>query len=128
MKNLLFLSAIMLLVFYSSSCKKESNTALSQYTDAVTCNEADDNLNTYNQKISTILNASCATVGCHDAITRESGKDYSNYAAAKSGMDATGYCSINHGSGCKTMPRGLPKLTDADIHDLTCWAKNNYPN
>ena len=90
MKNQLFAAPIMFAVFYASSCKKESSTALSQYTDAVTCNETDDNLNTYSQKISTILNNSCATAGCHDAVTHESGKDYSSFAGAKAGMDATG--------------------------------------
>ena len=125
MKNLLFLPAVMLLVFYSSSCKKDS---LSQYTDAVTCNETDDTLNTYNQKIKTLLNNNCANGGCHDASTRAEGKDYSSYSAAKSCLGASAFCSINHGSGCKNMPQGAAKLSDADIHDLTCWAKNNYPN
>lgn len=127
MKQIFFALAILSVIFYANSCKKDSASALAQYTDAVTCNEADDTLNTYNQKIKTILNNNCATGGCHDAATHERNKDYSTYSGAKAGMDATGYCAINQKSGCSAMPQGAAKLSSADIHDLTCWAKNSYP-
>ena len=128
MKKIFLAIAILSIIFYTNSCKKDSTSSeLSQYTNAVTCNEADDTLNTYNHKIKTILDNNCATGGCHDAGTQSKGRDYSNYSASKSALDASAFCAINHGS-CNAMPQGAPKLSDADIHDLTCWAKNNYPN
>jgi cytochrome c553 len=116
---------ILSVAIYLSSCEKEKS--LSNYTDKVTCNEADDTLNTYSGKISTILNDNCATSGCHNATTHAKGKNYSDYANAKNNFDAEALCTIYQEGSCTPMPRGASKLSDADIHDLTCWAKNNYP-
>lgn len=125
MKNLLFLMAALALLANVSSCAKAKS--VNQYTDAVTCNEADDNLNTYSGKIATILNGNCANAGCHNAVSHQSGRDYSSYVAAKSAFNSNALCTINHDNGCQAMPQGTAKMSSADIHDLTCWVKNDYP-
>ncbi len=122
----IFLPAIAIIaILFAASCEKEKN--LSNYTDRVTCNEADDTANVYSGKIAPLLNANCASSGCHNSLSREDGKDYSNYNSAKSAFDAEALCTIYQESGCEAMPRGRAKLSDDVIHDLTCWVKNGYP-
>jgi len=125
MKNIITLLLIAFLSLCIDSCKKEKS--LTNYTDAVTCNEADDNLNIYNGKIGLLLNTHCASSGCHSAGSHKAGRDFSTYINAKSGFDAESLCSINHDSGCEAMPDGAAKLSNDIIHDLTCWVKNGYP-
>ena len=125
LKHLIAATIVITTTVYLSSCEKEKS--LSNYTNRVTCNENDDTLNTYSGKIATILNDNCATSGCHNAGTHAEGRNYSNYNSAKSDFDAEALCTIYQEGGCTPMPRGASKLADADIHDLTCWVKNNYP-
>lgn len=114
-----------MIALFISSCSKSVST--DKYFSSVSCTETDDTLNTYSGKIHTILNSRCATSGCHNASSSSSGKDYSSYNAAVNGFSGSALCAINHDGGCNPMPQGSSKLSDADIHDLTCWAKNNYP-
>lgn len=109
-----------------SSCKKEEEVANSVYFSRVDCTEADDTLNTYNGKIKTILDTHCAISSCHKGSNAKEGKDYSTYANAVSSFDGT-LCAVYQEGSCEPMPDGDPKLSDADLHDLTCWAKNNFP-
>lgn len=112
------------IVFISSCAKEKSATS---YTDNVTCNEADDTANVYSGKIATLLSTNCAGSGCHNSLNNEAGRNFSNYASAKSGFDATALCTIYQDGGCDPMPRGASKLSADKIHDLTCWVKNDYP-
>jgi hypothetical protein len=118
-------AALAIVIFSVSSCKKEGMDN-DEYFSTVTCDEADDSLNTYNLKISTILTTNCAKSSCHDAATHEEGKDFSTYSTAVSSFDDV-LCAIRHDDGCEPMPDDNPKLSDADIHDLTCWAKDGFP-
>lgn len=126
MKVNVLISAVCLcaLVVFVNSCKKEDN---SDFVNRVTCNEADDSLNTYNGKIKILIDGNCAKSGCHDAISHEEGIDLSTYNGAVSGFNDDGLCTIYREGGCKPMPQGASKLSDPIIHDLTCWVKNNYP-
>ncbi|MFN8297827.1 MAG: hypothetical protein U0T75_01880 [Chitinophagales bacterium] len=117
--------AVVALLFFAASCSKEKDN--SKYFDQVSCNEADDTLNHYDGKIKTILNMNCAKGGCHDAASHEEGINLSNYASAVTGFKDNALCTIYQDAGCKPMPEGSPKMSDATIHDLTCWAKNGYP-
>lgn len=106
-----------------NSCKKANE----YYTKNVLCDEPDDTLNTYSKKIGTLLDVSCATSGCHDASSKKEGVDLSSYSASKSAFNAKdALCTIYGGSSCKKMPPSGTMSAD-DIHDITCWVKNNYP-
>lgn len=109
-----------------SSCKEDEGAANDTFYSRVTCNESDDTLNTYNGKIKTILNTNCAISSCHAGSNIKAGKNYSNYTQAVNSFSNT-LCSVYREGGCDPMPDGAAKLSDADIHDLTCWAKNNFP-
>lgn len=77
---------------------------------------------TYEGNVKNIIQASCATAGCHDATTRADGKNYSTYALVASEANKAAFLgSINQLSSYKSMPQGSSKLSDAQIKILTCW-------
>lgn len=111
-------------LFVVASCKKENTSDYAGNADCSAIVSAD---NTYTNSIKAILDASCANAGCHDAIAASDGIDLSNYANSKNAFENKKVlCSVHHGSGCKPMPDGSPKLSDATINKLDCWAKNGY--
>ncbi|MCF8243735.1 MAG: hypothetical protein K9J37_02540 [Saprospiraceae bacterium] len=113
------------LIFAVASCKKDSNNP--DYAANADCTAIVTADNTYTNSIKAILNTGCASAGCHDAISVSSGVDLSNYANSKNVFqNNNALCAIHHGSGCKPMPNGSPKLSDATINKLDCWAKNGY--
>lgn len=126
MKKLLLSAAVVGALFAVNSCTKEEEKSNADYYSDVTYNEADDTLNTYNGKIGVILSSNCAGSGCHNALSKEEGKDFSTYAASKASFDGV-LCTVYQDGGCKPMPENAAKLSDADLHDLTCWAKNGFP-
>lgn len=121
---MLLVSAFAIALIYLSSCSNDTGT---DYFANTSCNEADDSLNTYTLKIKSILNTNCAKSGCHNAASHEAGRDYSTYASASSAFDNTALCTIYQDGTCKAMPENAAQLPAATLHDLTCWAKNGYP-
>lgn len=124
-KNFLKACMVILLVSFLGNCAKDSSTGT--YTDQADCTGIDATANTYTQAIKAILDVQCTNSGCHDALSRSEGIDLSTYAASKSAFDTRNcLCSIHHGSGCKPMPEGGYKLSDAVIQKIDCWVKNGY--
>lgn len=94
------------------------------YINAANCTTSP----TYTADIASIINASCATTGCHDNIEAAKGLTMEGYANAKAGFDTYNIlCSINNDDACTNMPIGSSKLPAADILAITCWAKANFP-
>lgn len=123
MKHIFLVGFILALT--ALACNKDSSS--SDYLDQADCSGIDASTNTYSLSIKTILNNNCATSGCHNAATTAEGIDLSSYSAAKDAFERTEcLCSIHHGSGCKPMPDGGGKLSDALIQKIDCWAKNGY--
>lgn len=117
--------ALLFLANMYLGCSKDSSN--SDYINNADCTGVDADNNTYTKSIKSILDANCATSGCHNAATQENNLDLSSYAAAKSGFESQEcLCSIHHGSGCNPMPKGGSKLSDAEIQQIDCWAKNGY--
>ncbi|MBK9737399.1 MAG: cytochrome c [Saprospiraceae bacterium] len=109
---ILFLSFIIL-----CSCSKDE-------TNVVDCTGMTP---TYKNDIASIFNASCATAGCHDAVTKAEGINLSTYASSKSASQNTKVLkSIKHDSGANAMPQGSAKLSDAIINKVACWIQNGY--
>jgi hypothetical protein len=83
---------------------------------------------TYDIEVKPILDASCAKVGCHDAITVQNGVNLSTYATASVISQEDRFLGvIQHKSGFPAMPFDGPKLPDATIEILTCWVQGGSP-
>jgi hypothetical protein len=84
---------------------------------------------TYNTAASAIIDANCATAGCHSNATKAEGITLEGYANASAEFknDSKTLTSVHHGSGVKAMPLGSSKLSDASINILDCWVKNGCP-
>ena len=123
MKKIPILLGLLLAFVYACN-----NTDTAQnYLDKADCTGVDADANSYTLVIKDILDNNCASSGCHNASSRESGVDLSTYAKAKAAFQNTEcLCSIHHGSECKAMPQGSGKLDDATIQLIDCWAKNGY--
>ncbi len=83
---------------------------------------------TYTNQVKTILDSECATAGCHNAVSKKAGLDYSTYEEAKEGaMDNNFFGSIHHLDGYDAMPEDAPKLSDTQLQLLTCWVESGTP-
>lgn len=108
----------LVLVILFTQCAKEE-------VDIVDCNGVTA---TYTSNVKAILDASCATSGCHNASSKKAGYDLSNYDNAKAGAQKEAFLgSIQHKSGYSKMPRRASKLSDADIKSISCWVQNGMP-
>lgn len=106
-----------------SSCS-DNGSSNQQYIDAADCTGVSAG---YAADVAPILNARCATSGCHNAASAREGLDLSGYSVSKAAFsDFAILCSVNHDSGCDRMPQGSAQLSAADILTLTCWAKNGF--
>ena len=115
--NRLLLSVFVLFALVLS-CKKDAD-------DPIDCNGINP---TYSADIKSILDASCAKSGCHDAITQEDGKNLSTYAGALAVSQTDEFLgAIQHQSGFVPMPHDGPKLPDDKIQLLTCWVRDGSP-
>lgn len=112
--------------FVIASCGKDSNNP--DYAADADCTVIVSADNTYTNSIKAILDASCATAGCHNQFSAAEGIDFSDYAKSKNAFENKKVlCSIHHGSGCKPMPENLPQLSAASLNKIDCWVKNDYP-
>lgn len=75
---------------------------------------------TYTNDISFILNANCATSGCHEAGGQS--PDYSNYTSVVANKEGIQRRAINE----KTMPP-LGALSNCNLNKLQAWLDNNTP-
>ena len=81
----------------------------------------------YSADIKPIIDASCATSGCHNAVSGAENIDLSTYAKVKDESFKRRFLgSINRESGFKAMPQGAPKLSDSNINLITCWIENGH--
>lgn len=83
---------------------------------------------TYTNNVKPILDAKCATSGCHNDVSKAKGIDLSNYGQVKShGSHGSFMGSMEHRSGYEAMPKGGSKLSDAELKLIGCWIENNMP-
>lgn len=84
---------------------------------------------TYNDQISGIINNSCAYSGCH--VTGFSSGDYSSFDALQNSINSGQF--ENRVLGSMDMPptyapEGKPKsLTSEEIELIECWKANGFP-
>lgn len=83
---------------------------------------------TYATNIKPIFDQSCAMAGCHDATTKSSGYDLSNYTGSAAAAKSARFLgAINHTTGFSPMPKGMAKLSDCNISKITAWINAGTP-
>lgn len=120
MKKSIFSSVFLLAIIVAvSSCKKEETPVEYDCTGLTP---------TYTADIKPILDASCASAGCHSSVNPSEDIDLSTYASTKEhGNEDHFLGSIQHLSGYEPMPNGQPKLSDEIIKKISCWVQNGMP-
>jgi hypothetical protein len=115
----LFTTISVLCFIFFTQCKKET------IDTNVDCSGS---IPTYSANVKSIMDANCATPGCHSASSRSAGYDLSSYLGTKTSAANNAFLgSVQHKSGFSKMPKGRAKLSDADIKILTCWVQNGTP-
>lgn len=103
------------------ACEKDDDDVLASF-DCTNINP------TYTNDIKAILDARCATSGCHNSSTQAGGINLGSYMAAENeSSNARFLGAINQLSAYEPMPRGGTKLSDNEIELLTCWVDQGSP-
>jgi len=90
--------------------------------------DCDGSTPTYTADIKAIIDASCATSGCHDATTMADGRDLTTYAKVSTDSKNSNFLgSIQQLDQYTAMPIGSPKLSDAQIETISCWVQGGSP-
>jgi uncharacterized membrane protein len=109
-------TAIVILLFnFFSACKTDKLPEPQQPTfcDSITA--------TYTASVKDILDAKCATGGCHLNSQSPILSDFTQVFGNKERISVRAL-------DLKTMPpMGMPQLTEAEIKILTCWKEAAYP-
>lgn len=125
MKKLILASLV--IVTGMASCYKDN--AEDMYPSGGSSGPNCDTTNvTFSAVVKPIIDAKCATAGCHfDASV--SGIDLFHYsgvaAVANSGKLLA---AITHNGQASFMPKGQPKLDDCTIAKITAWVQAGAPN
>lgn len=111
--SIIFIALIAILSF---SCDNDDDGNACETTDL-----------TYTNAIATILNANCATAGCHGEGTTFEMHNFATATAAVATETIIG--AINHTEGFLPMPYpiGSDKLSDCDIDKITAWIADGAP-
>jgi cytochrome c553 len=122
--------AILMGGIFMVACTNESKEKITPDTSAVGC---DTSGVTYTNYVKSVMDASCATSGCHDAGTKSDGYDFSSYEGAKAAATAMEQNksvmlgAINHESGFTEMPENAAKLSDCTIDKIAAWVNDGTP-
>ncbi|MFZ4798664.1 MAG: hypothetical protein ACOYMA_14290 [Bacteroidia bacterium] len=120
-----------LLVITFATCKHEPTYIISGNNpiDTVTVKPIPTNDSIcFNTQILPLIKASCAQVGCHDAITREEGLVLDSYAGIKNLGTSNMMAYINKNSGKVMPPFPQPRLDAASKALLNKWIAEGAKN
>jgi hypothetical protein len=85
---------------------------------------------TYTNFVAGIMNAQCATSGCHAAANAAAGINLSTYAATKTYATASKAAylgSMRHASGYSNMPKGASQLPVCTVNKIEAWITDGMP-
>lgn len=122
MKKIVFILSVVVLAGCYNDNKEDLYLVSS--TGGNTCDTSNV---TFKSTILPIFTQSCATSGCHDALTKSNGYDLSNYDGAKA-SSARLVGAVKHLSGYWAMPKGGNKLEDCKIAQIEKWVNMGSPN
>jgi hypothetical protein len=117
----LTISLVSSLVFYFSSCSKES-------ADRLTAGQTCDTTNvSYSTQIVAILQANCYV--CHTTANSFSGIDLTTYADLKLQADNGDLVNaVEHTGSVIPMPYELPMLPSCEVSTIAAWVHQGGPN
>ncbi len=119
MKNAVLITLTLLFALTWFSCTKDKTPLCAQ------ANSTD----TYTNSVKVILDAECATAGCHNTTTGSAGIILDNYTSAANAAknEARFFCSIKF-ECTPTMPQGYSfPIDSASIVALEKWRDNCFP-
>ncbi len=81
----------------------------------------------YSQDVLPIIDDNC--YGCHGNGSTQGGIDLDGYNLIEPlASNGVLFCSINHDSGCSSMPQNQPQLPDCDILLIETWINEGAQN
>lgn len=122
MKKLIL--AIAVITFGITSCYKDNADDMYPTVNSGTCDTTNV---TFSAVIKPIIDAKCATAGCHSG-PYPTGYDLTSYTGVEA-VASHGQLlpAINH-TGPNPMPEGQAKLDDCTIAKITKWVNDGAPN
>jgi len=118
MSKFKFFYLLLIIVFGLVSCSEKEVV--------IDCTGVVATENTYTKAIKSIVDASCATSGCHSEKDKAGGILLHNYDRVKSiFVSGKGLCSIKH--KCIPMPEDGPMLSASIIKKIECWVESGAP-
>ena len=117
--NVFFIAAISLLAF--QSCKKDKTQE--PVIVPATCPDTIS----FTSQVEPLIQASCSTTGCHDAISAAAGFNLVGYSNIKNNATIV-LNSMQYKTGLVGMPLGAPQLPDSLIQQVDCWIQQGTQN
>ena len=126
MRNKLLLLALICSVTFFA-CKDDETPP--KEDDPPTITFCDSVGATYDKDIKSVVDANCATSGCHDdRAGAPKGIKLANYDQVKASAETGTFLkAIKHEAGVSAMPVGKAKLDDNTIKVIACWISAGYP-
>ena len=122
MKKIIFPLAMLFL----AGCYSDKESEL--YPSPTATGGGCDTANMTFAKVQPILNQSCALAGCHDAVTKSLGHDLSSHTGAVAAVNSGRMLgAIQHDAGYLQMPKGMTKLNDCQVSQITAWVNAGMP-
>ena len=106
---------MLLLVAVLQSCTKDN---VNEYNTMDNCTDTVS----FAAKIQPLILQNCATSGCHDATTQESGYDLTNHTNISANANII-LSTMRWENGVVQMPYNLSQLPDSLIQQFSCWVK-----
>ncbi len=123
MRSLKIVGSILLLTAVLGGCYYDNEAYL--YGGGV----CDNSVITYTGRIKAIADANCATASCHSGPSPEDNISLEGYDNVKAATENTSViCSIQGQSGCSSMPKNSPLMSQCDIDAWKAWVAAGYPN
>ncbi len=89
----------------------------------------DNTVITYTGRIKAISDVNCATPSCHAGASPEDNIALDTYDNTKASTENTSViCAIQGQSGCSSMPKNSPLMSQCDIDAWKAWVAAGYPN
>ena len=113
MKYLYLITFLLSISMFAISCKKD------KAPEVVEIDACADTVS-FSQFVQPLIEQNCATTGCHDANTSQSGFNFTGYLNISVFSDSM-IGSIRHDPGFAPMPFAQPKFADSLIQKIECW-------
>ena len=122
------LLALLVLAFMAafSGCYADNEEDLYPANPNTTCDTANVRFST---TVKPIIDANCATAGCHAGNPAPGGYNFETHAGLLATVtNGRLLGTIRHESGYSAMPKNMGKLSDCNINQIAAWVGAGAPN